>query len=44
MVSGWIGLPQSVGAVIAVALGTKIVTGNDGYVLIAVPVVACALP
>ena len=43
-VSGWIGLPQSVGAVIAVALVTKVITGNGGYVLIAALVVACALP
>ena len=43
-VSGWIGLPQTVGVVLAVALVTVVVTGNSGYVLIAVLVVACALP
>jgi MFS family permease len=43
-VSGWIGLPQTLGAVIAVALVTRVVTGNGGYVLIATLVVACALP
>jgi MFS family permease len=44
VVSGWIGLPQTVGVVLAVALVTLVVTGNTGYVLIAVLVVACALP
>jgi MFS family permease len=44
LVSGWIGLPQTVGVVLAVALVTLVVTGNSGYVLIAVLVVACALP
>jgi len=44
MVSGWIGLPQSVGVVLAVALVTLAVTGNSGYLLIAALVVACALP
>ena len=43
-VSGWIGLPQTAGVVLAVALVTVAVTGNAGYVLIAVLVVACALP
>lgn len=43
-VSGWIGLPQTVGVVLAVALVTLAVTGNAGYVLIAALVVACALP
>ena len=43
-VSGWIGLPQTVGVVLAVALVTVVVTGNVGYVLIAVLLVACALP
>ena len=44
LVSGWIGLPQTVGVVIAVVLVTVVVTGNAGYVLTAVVVVACALP
>lgn len=44
LVSGWIGLPQTVGVVLAVALVTYAVTGNPGYVLIAVLVVACVLP
>jgi MFS family permease len=43
-VSGWIGLPQTVGAVVAVALVTKVVTGNGGYLLLAALVLACALP
>jgi MFS family permease len=44
MVSGWIGLPQTVGVVLAVALVTLAVTGNPGYLLIAALVVACVLP
>jgi MFS family permease len=44
LVSGWIGLPQTLGVVLAVALVTFVVTGNPGYVLIAVLVVACVLP
>ena len=44
LVSGWIGLPQTVGVVLAVVLVTVVVTGNAGYVLIAAVVVACALP
>jgi MFS family permease len=44
MVSGWIGLPGAVSAVLAVILVTKVVTGNAGYVLIAVLVLALALP
>ena len=43
-VSGWIGLPQSVGVLLAVVLVTDVVTGNAGYVLLAVCVLACALP
>src|SRR5215467_5613078 len=43
LVSGWIGLPQTVGVVLAVVLVTVVVTGNAGYVLTAV-VVACVLP
>jgi MFS family permease len=44
LVSGWIGLPQTVGVVLAVVLVTVVVTGNAGYVLIAAVVLACALP
>jgi MFS family permease len=44
MVSGWIGLPQTISAVLAVVLVADVVTGNAGYLLIAVLVVACALP
>ena len=44
LVSGWIGLPQTVGVVLAVVLVTVVVTGNAGYVLTAAVVVACALP
>ena len=43
-VSGWIGLPQSVGVLLAVVLVTDVVTGNGGYVLLAACVLACALP
>src|SRR5215472_13181331 len=43
LVSGWIGLPQTVGVVLAVILVTVVVTGNAGYVLTGA-VVACALP
>jgi len=43
-VSGWIGVAQTVSAVLAVALVTLAVTGNAGYVLIAALVMACALP
>jgi MFS family permease len=43
-VSGWIGIPQIIGVVLAVALVSLAVTGNGGYALIAVLVVACALP
>jgi len=44
LVSGWIGLPQTVGVVLAVILVTVVVTGNAGYVLTGAVVVACALP
>jgi len=44
MVSGWIGLPQSVGVLLAVVLVTDVVAGNGGYVLLAACVLACALP
>jgi MFS family permease len=43
-VSGWIGMPQIIGVVLAVALVSLAVTGNGGYALIAVLTVACALP
>ncbi|HTX26674.1 MAG TPA: MFS transporter [Streptosporangiaceae bacterium] len=43
-VSGWIGMPQIIGVVLAVALVSLVVTGNGGYALIAALVVACALP
>jgi MFS family permease len=43
-VSAWIGIPQTIGVVLAVALVTLVVTGNAGYVLIAALVMACALP
>jgi len=43
-VSGWIGLPQSVGVLLAVVLVTDVVAGNGGYVLLAGCVLACALP
>jgi MFS family permease len=43
-VSGWIGLPQSVGVLLAVVLVTDVVAGNGGYVLLAACVPACVLP
>jgi MFS family permease len=43
-VSGWIGLPQSVGVLLAVVLVTDVVSGNGSYVLLAGCVLACALP
>jgi MFS family permease len=43
-VSGWIGIPQAGGVVVAVALVTVVVTGDPGYVLIGVLAIACALP
>ena len=44
VVSGWIGLPQTLGVLLAVVLVTDVVSGNAGYVLLAACVVACALP
>jgi MFS family permease len=43
-VSAWIGIPQTIGVVLGVSLVSLVVTGNRGYVLIAVLVLACALP
>jgi MFS family permease len=43
-VSGWIGVPQSAGVLLAVVLVTDVVSGNAGYVLLAACVLACALP
>jgi MFS family permease len=43
-VSGWIGLPQSVGVLLAVVLVTDVVAGNGGYVLLAACMLACVLP
>ena len=43
-VSGWIGLPQTLGVLLAVVLVTDVVTGNAGYALLAACVVACVLP
>ena len=43
-VSGWIGLPQSLGVLLAVVLVTDVVSGNGGYVLLAGCVLVCALP
>src|SRR5215472_16081409 len=44
VVSAWIGLPQTLGVLLAVVLVTDVVTGNAGYVLLAGCVVVCALP
>jgi MFS family permease len=43
-VSGWVGALQTIGVVLAVGLVATTVTGTGGYVLIAVLLVACALP
>ncbi|MFD3686630.1 MFS transporter [Nocardiopsis sp. NPDC058631] len=44
-VSGWIGIPQSAGVVVAVLLVTVVVTGiAPGYALIGALTLACALP
>jgi MFS family permease len=43
-VSGWIGIPQVVGVVLAAVLVTKVVAGNGGYALLAVAAVALVLP
>nr|WP_150236331.1 MFS transporter [Nocardiopsis quinghaiensis] len=44
-VSGWIGIPQSAGVVVAVLLVTVVVTGTaPGYTLVGVLTIACALP
>jgi MFS family permease len=45
VVSGWVGLTQSAGVVIAVLAVTAVVTGTvSGYLLIGVLAVLCALP
>ena len=43
-VSGWIGMPQIIGVVLAVALVSLAAAGRAGYMLIAALTVACALP
>jgi MFS family permease len=43
-VSAWFGIPQTVGVVIGVVLITQVVTGNKGYLLLAVTTVVLALP
>jgi MFS family permease len=43
-VSGWIGLPQTLGVLLAVVLVTDVVTGDAGYTLLAACVVVCVLP
>jgi MFS family permease len=44
VVSGWIGIPQTAGVLLAVVLVTYVVTGNADYLLLAAVVLACALP
>jgi MFS family permease len=44
VVSGWIGIPQTAGVLLAVVLVTYVVTGSAGYVLLAAVVLVCALP
>jgi MFS family permease len=43
-VSGWIGIPQCVGVIVAVVLVTKVVSGDAGYLVLAVPTALLALP
>jgi len=43
-VSAWLGAPQCIGVIIAVYLVSKVVTGNAGYLLLAVLTVVLALP
>jgi MFS family permease len=43
-VSGWIGVPQTIGVILAVVLVSQVVSGNVGYVLIAALAVALVLP
>ena len=43
-VSGWFGMPQVIGVVIAVALVSKVATGSAGYALLAITVIGLALP
>jgi MFS family permease len=44
VVSGWFGIPQVVGVVIAVALVSKIATGSAGYAALALTTAGLALP
>ena len=44
VVSGWIGIPQTAGVLLAVVLVTYVVTGSAGYLLLGAVVLACALP
>ncbi|WP_160051577.1 MFS transporter [Nocardiopsis sp. FR26] len=45
VVSGWIGIPQSAGVVVAVLLVTVVATGiSPGYTLLGVLTLLCALP
>src|ERR1017187_8100563 len=43
-VSGWLGVPQVVGVIIAVFLVTMVIPGNRGYLLLAVLAVGCTVP
>jgi MFS family permease len=43
-VSGWIGIPTTASVVLAVILVSKVVSGNSGYILLAVCTVALVLP
>ncbi len=44
LVSGWVGLTQSIGVVLGVLLVTVVVAGRNGYLLIAAVVLLTALP
>jgi MFS family permease len=43
-VSGWIGIPTTAAVVLSVILVSKVVTGNSGYVLLAVCTVVLVVP
>jgi MFS family permease len=43
-VSGWIGIPTTASVVLAVVLVSKVVSGNSGYILLAVCTVVLILP
>jgi MFS family permease len=44
LVSGWVSVQMTVGVVVGVALASLLITGNGGYALVALAVVAFTLP